>query len=129
MNTYCPRIQFFEITDQGWFPDYLRKRIQSCLTRFWTFKFPLLQELSAAQLVAQTLCRVLVDPGRYRYIDFCAGAGGPTPTIEQELNSQVGSHDSVTEKKNGTKAPVHFVLTDLHPHIFEWVKICKHTEK
>ncbi|POS82556.1 hypothetical protein EPUL_005889, partial [Erysiphe pulchra] len=128
MNTISPRIQFFEITDQEWFPKYLRERIQSCLTFFWTLKIPLLQESSAAQLVAQTLCRILVDAGRYRYVDFCAGAGGPTPTIEQELNLQLASHYSFTAKKNGTKAPAHFVLTDLHPHIPEWTRISKHAE-
>ncbi|RKF57159.1 hypothetical protein OnM2_076051 [Erysiphe neolycopersici] len=128
MNTISPRIQFFEITDQEWFPGYLRERIQSCLTFFWTLKIPLLQESSAAQLVAQTLCQVLVDARRYRYVDFCAGAGGPTPTIEQELNSQLASHYSFTEMKNRTKAPAHFVLTDLHPHIPEWTRISKHAE-
>ncbi|KAI6244635.1 hypothetical protein HI914_07368 [Erysiphe necator] len=111
----------------GRFPQYLRERIQSCLTLLWTLRIPLLQKSSPAQHVAQMLSRVLDDAGRYRYVDFCAGAGGPTLTIERELNSQLASH-RFTGKNNENRPPVQFVLTDLHPHIPEWTKVSKQAE-
>ncbi|RKF53125.1 hypothetical protein OnM2_108002 [Erysiphe neolycopersici] len=128
MVILSPRIQFYEIADQEWFPKYLREKFQSCLATCWNFRFPLLQKSSPAQLVAHTLCQVLDDAGRYRFVDFCAGAGGPTPTIEQELNSKLAVQYSSSEKTKGIKAPAQFVLTDLHPHIPEWTRISKHAE-
>lgn len=44
-------------------------------------------------------------------IDFCAGGGGPTPSIERILNSS---------QQDPNAAPTQFVLTDLHPHVEEW---------
>lgn len=50
----------------------------------------------------------------YTIIDFCAGGGGPTPSIERVVNGHLRSLD---------KAPVRFVLTDLHPNIDAWDKV------
>jgi hypothetical protein len=79
----------YELTVSNRWPDYLREKVQSGLTLAWTFRMPLLQKFSPAQLVASTLRSVLstsvVD---YTYVDFCAGAGGPTPFIERDLNVQ-----------------------------------------
>ncbi|KAH6679304.1 hypothetical protein B0J14DRAFT_294651 [Halenospora varia] len=146
MVLICPRIHFYEINDQTWFPQYLREKVQSCLTLCWTFRAPLLQKVSPAELVASTLYRTLSDDvTKYTYVDFCAGAGGPTPFIEKDLNTQLssrmtnGSSGSNADNKgltprsprnasatgNGT---VKFVLTDLHPHIPDWTEASKKSE-
>lgn len=98
---------------------------------------PVLQKTSPAQLVATTLRRVLRGSiTNYTYVDFCAGAGGPTPFIEKDLNTQLtlDRHHS-SQAANGDKinpsegtGAVEFVLTDLHPHIPEWTKAVKKSE-
>lgn len=62
--------------------------MQDGLTHAWTTSLPPLQACSPAALVARTLQRVLGRAvARYTYVDFCSGAGGPTPSIEQALNA------------------------------------------
>lgn len=104
--------------------------MQSGLTLAWSFRAPILQQTTPAKLVADTINRIL---GRsvhdYTFVDFCAGAGGPTPIIEHELNKQLGnsrkpSYAAVTNGDVATE-PVQFVLTDLHPHTKEWEKVTK----
>jgi len=143
MVLICPRIHFYEINDQPWFPQYLRERVQSCLTLAWTFRVPIIQQASPAQLVASTLYRVLSHSvTQYTYVDFCAGAGGPTPYIEKDLNAQILSRtprspDSTIDvtplsprlsrqvTENGV---VKFILTDLHPHIPDWTEASRRSE-
>ncbi|KAI0830407.1 hypothetical protein F5Y06DRAFT_290705 [Hypoxylon sp. FL0890] len=85
-----PRMHLWEIDDQPWFPSFLRAYVQTGLTHAWTVHIPILQRSSPATIVAETLHRVLGDRvSRHTYIDFCAGAGGPTPFIEQALNKQL----------------------------------------
>lgn len=127
------------------FPQYLREKVQSCLTLSWTFRVPLLQKASPAQLVASTLYGTLnAQVTSYTYVDFCAGAGGPTPFIEKDLNAQLDSripsspHPTSTNTKGLTpRSPrilaeptggVKFVLTDLHPHIPDWTEASKRSE-
>lgn len=63
----------------------------------WTVHIPVLQPSSAATIVAETLRRVLGDRvSRHTYIDFCAGAGGPTPFIERALNEQLERASTTT---------------------------------
>ncbi|KAK2627785.1 hypothetical protein QTJ16_002431 [Diplocarpon rosae] len=147
MVLICPRIHFYEINDQAWFPQYLREKVQSCLTLCWTFRVPILQKASPAQLVASTLYRTLnKDVKNYTYVDFCAGAGGPTPFIEKDLNTQLYSRiptsphtastshtkKELTPRSQKTSVPddraVQFILTDLHPHIPDWTNASKHSE-
>jgi len=145
MVLICPRIHFYEINDQSWFPQYLREKVQSSLTLCWTFRAPLLQKASPARLVATTLYQNLSDNiMNYTYVDFCAGAGGPTPFIEKDLNAQLSarissSPSSANSKPNDpiprsprTAVPstdaVKFVLTDLHPHIPDWTEASKRSE-
>ena len=73
----------------------------------------------------------------YTYVDFCAGAGGPTPFIEQDLNSRLQ-----VSRKHGnleyTRSDEHreldvgngvdFVLTDIAPHIEAWEEIFKKSD-
>lgn len=129
------------------FPQYLREKVQSCLTLCWTFRVPIIQKASPAQLVASTLYRNLSDNvTNYTYVDFCAGAGGPTPFIEKDLNAQLSSHtfessaNAETVNGNGLRprsprtpnrpdnGAVKFVLTDLHPHIPDWTEASKRSE-
>lgn len=86
----------------------------------------------------------------YTYVDFCAGAGGPTPFIEKDLNAQLSSriptspftsngHKEGPAKGLTPRSPrivnsgthngaVKFVLTDLHPHIPDWTEASKRSE-
>jgi hypothetical protein len=59
----------------------------------------------------------------YTFIDFCAGGGGPTPSIERHLNQTLrqGKKDSKDDPAPEPE-PVHFVLTDLHPHTELWAQ-------
>ncbi|KAI1373516.1 hypothetical protein F4677DRAFT_429160 [Hypoxylon crocopeplum] len=87
---WIPRMHLWEIDDQPWFPSFLRAYVQTGLTHAWTVHIPLLQSSSPATVVADVLRRVLgASVSRHTYIDFCAGAGGPTPFIERALNSQL----------------------------------------
>ncbi|KAI0539061.1 hypothetical protein GGR58DRAFT_263505 [Xylaria digitata] len=135
MAPWIPRLHLFEIADQSWFPAFLRAYVQTGLTHTWTTHLPLLQSCSPATLVANILRRELgASVSSYTYIDFCAGAGGPTPYIEQALNRQLGSTRSSSSSSpsyaavasNGHRDEgVKFVLTDLHPHVESWEKAAR----
>ncbi|KAL2175015.1 uncharacterized protein P884DRAFT_279663 [Thermothelomyces heterothallicus CBS 202.75] len=121
--------------------------MQAALTAAWTTHIPFLQTSSPAQLVARLL-RTHLSPGlhSYTFIDFCAGGGGPTPSIERHLNGPITSHQGPAEsggaasdeqvsrrggegggggqeeREEEEKQPLQFVLTDLHPHVDLWAK-------
>ena len=140
MAPLCPRFHLFEINDQPWylqtlspyherskltdyrFPDFLREKVQSCLTLAWVLQVRPLQSRSPAHLVASTLLDVV--PSRkapqYTFVDFCAGAGGPTPTIELAVNAQLATE--------AAPAAAQFVLTDLHPHREAWLLAAKKSD-
>lgn len=142
-------------TNSTRFPSFLRARVQAALTVAWTThvrppplflpgsprltpppQVPVLQSSSPAQLAARILSTNLGASIRdYIFIDFCAGAGGPTPYIEKHLNQTISNGASTTTPaaaapSTGTsyaavaaaapKQPVRFVLTDLHPHVADW---------
>ncbi|KAG8531452.1 uncharacterized protein KY384_003081 [Bacidia gigantensis] len=127
-----PRYHLLEIDDQQWFPSSFRYYIQSLLTDFWTFRLPFIQPSPPASLVAKTLRSKLGgNLYNYTYVDFCAGAGGPTPYIEQEVNGLVNrkraSADKESSPSNGAALTsnmqyqgVDFIMTDLHPYIQAW---------
>lgn len=58
----------------------------------------------------------LEDLSSYTILDICAGAGGPTPVLESEINKKLESKG---------KEPVQFILSDLFPHHEEWRQISK----
>ena len=66
----------------------------------------------------------------YTYVDFCAGAGGPTPYIEQHLNRRLTQSTSVTGSSsvNGEHTAVNFVLTDIAPHLDAWHEVGKRSD-
>ncbi|KAK6359208.1 hypothetical protein TWF696_000372 [Orbilia brochopaga] len=111
-----PRIDLFEINDLTWFPPYLRERIQVCLTFCWSISFPNLRSGPSASSALAGVLRKELGPSlpSYTFIDFCAGAGGPTPIVERHLNGQL--------KQEGLQ-PVKFVLTDLWPNPEAWRRI------
>lgn len=95
---------------------------------------PGMQPESPSSLVAKLLYNKLGPSVReYTYVDFCAGAGGPTAFIERHLNHELattvnrvnGVNDVNGEQKqlNGNTKPVKFVLTDLYPHIDDWKEV------
>ncbi|KAI9820034.1 MAG: hypothetical protein M1827_006605 [Pycnora praestabilis] len=121
MARLFPRLQLFEIDDQPWFPPYLRQKVQTCLTWIWKAQLPYLQSSSPARLVTSTLLKTLGDSvSGYTFIDFCAGAGGPTPVIERLLNKEL--------TLRGGKKPAQFLLTDLHPHLEAWEAAMKKSD-
>ncbi|KAI1504787.1 hypothetical protein F5X99DRAFT_405788 [Biscogniauxia marginata] len=132
MVPWVPRMHLFEIDDQPWFPPFLRAHVQSGLTHAWTTCIPYLQSCSPATLVANTLLRELgASVSRYTYIDFCAGAGGPTPFIEKALNRQLLSAQPSSSAGAAAQPPptsVEFILTDLHPHISSWEAASKKSQ-
>lgn len=70
-----------------------------------------------AELAGSLLIRELGDSlPSYTFIDFCAGGGGPTPSIGQVVNEHLRAH---------RRSPVNFVLTDLHPNINAWEAIAR----
>ncbi|CAK7213631.1 hypothetical protein SCUCBS95973_001864 [Sporothrix curviconia] len=125
MAPLIPRMHVFEIDDQPWFPAWFRGRIQAALTRAWTMRVPVVQSASPASLVAEVLQKEVLEkcgtstaasqsttPASPWYmVDFCAGGGGPTPSIERILNGRNSA---------SAAAPTQFVLTDLHPHVNDW---------
>ncbi|RKU44808.1 hypothetical protein DL546_000672 [Coniochaeta pulveracea] len=125
MAPLVPRMHVFEIDDQPWFPSFLRAKVQAALTRAWTTEVPFFELLSPANLAARVLASQLGPRLRsYVFIDFCAGGGGPTPSIERHLNGTVLNLPSTSGKPSYAEAvdntPCQFVLTDLHPHVEEW---------
>lgn len=129
-----PRLHLSEIDDQSWFPAPLRASVQACLTLLWKVRFPLIQSVSPSALVAKTLHDVLGSRlEKYTFVDFCSGAGGPTPYIEREVNKafmqaqeeeklrneQLGSNGHINGY-GGRDKGVDFVMTDIHPHLPAW---------
>ena len=152
MVLLCPRIHFYEINDQSWceasppyfksgfvdsirFPPYFRAKVQDALTLMWTLDLPIIRSCSPAALVATTLqCVLQNNIFDYTYIDFCAGAGGPTPFIEKELNVRMRKDHIITRSAKDTdrmynaEGGVNFVLTDIAPHLEAWRAAARKSE-
>ncbi|KFZ08005.1 hypothetical protein V501_06137 [Pseudogymnoascus sp. VKM F-4519 (FW-2642)] len=85
---------------------------------------PIMQKHSPAEVVSNILYSTLEESvTKYTYVDFCAGAGGPTPCIERELNQKLAKSKS-SSVNDGFDESVKFVMTDLHPHIADWKEAC-----
>ncbi|KAL9117762.1 MAG: hypothetical protein Q9187_005698 [Circinaria calcarea] len=124
------------------FPAYLRSKVQAGLTLLWTLRLPLIQWTSPARLVSTTLQETLGGKvSEYTYVDFCAGAGGPTPYIEQHLNKQLellSNNEKAYKRAVGTSngrsdemdadPSVDFVLTDIAPHLEAWEVAAKKSD-
>ncbi|OAG41440.1 hypothetical protein AYO21_04382 [Fonsecaea monophora] len=116
-TVWLRRRHFFEVNDQPWFPQTLREKVQDYLTLGWVNRLPIIQSTSPAELVSRVLSSVLGPRlAQYVYVDFASGAGGPTPYIENHLNSELRA----TKKEE-----VKFVLTDISPHVSAWEAAAK----
>ncbi|KAL5044797.1 hypothetical protein BDW71DRAFT_215443 [Aspergillus fruticulosus] len=111
-----PRIQFHELGDQSWCPSWLHHHEQFSLSQLWNLRVPFWSRGSLATQACAVIKEHLRDVSSYTIVDICAGAGGPTPSIECELNS--------TAETQG-KEPVRFVLTDMFPPVDVWSAIAK----
>ena len=133
------------------FPAFLRARVQAGLTLFWSLRLPLLQRAAPAALAAHVLDAQLGPRcGRpdFVFVDFCAGAGGPTPLVARTLNalplrdrgerpngrSNGAGPKAVAERSAGVRAgsvadgavqPMRFILTDIAPHIEAWQRVAR----
>lgn len=85
----------------------------------WNLQLPLVQTASAAAHAGDILLAQLRKPEEYTFVDICAGAGGPTPTIEQRVNETLEASGKPAAK---------FLLTDLHPHVEQWQSLAKRRE-
>jgi len=110
-----PRLHLAEVEDQSWCPSWLREHTHKALARTWRMS------VSARGSPSLQACQVLLDQlggptnaSRYTFVDACAGAGGPTPLIEQRMNEQL---------RSAGLDSVRFVLTDLWPDIKAWKRI------
>lgn len=75
---------------------------------------PGLQRSAPSTIVAHLLQTCLPSPvSNYTFVDLCAGGGGPTPAIEEYLNTTPPQSTSQAAKAK-------FILTDLHPHTLLW---------
>ena len=73
---------------------------------------PVIQPVSPGRVIAKLLIQELgPHVGAYTFVDFCAGAGGPVPILEKEINDHLRHND---------QQPTDFVLTDLFPNIPAW---------
>ncbi|KAL5334095.1 hypothetical protein BJX70DRAFT_391650 [Aspergillus crustosus] len=111
-----PRIQFFEIGDQSWCPDWLHHHEQFSLSQLWNLRVPFWSRGSLATQACAVIEEHLRDLSSYTMVDVCAGAGGPTPIIESELNRKAESQGN---------EPVRFVLTDMFPPVDVWAGIAQ----
>lgn len=103
------------------FPPFLRYHVQNALTQTWTTALPF--STSPATHAASVLrAHLPADLSTYTFIDFCAGAGGPTPAIERTVN------DSLRAREGGDGDDVKeatFVMTDLFPNVESWKRLVK----
>ncbi|KAF5008620.1 hypothetical protein FDECE_5110 [Fusarium decemcellulare] len=114
MTPLTPRMHLFQIHDQPWFPSSLRVIVQAILSKTWSLKLPI-PSRSPAQIAASKLIQYLdTSISSWKFIDFCAGGGGPTPVIEDHVNRYL---------RNRNRQEVDFVLTDSHPNINAWALI------
>ncbi|KAL4937814.1 hypothetical protein BDV06DRAFT_215602 [Aspergillus oleicola] len=118
MHISWPRIQFHEIGDQPWCPDWLHHHEQFSLTQLWNLRVPFWSRDNAATQACGVIKEHIPDLSSTTIVDACAGAGGPTPFIERELNRD-------TEKNVGREEATQFVLTDMFPPVDVWARIAK----
>ena len=111
------------------FPSFFRTKVQAVLTLLWTLHLPIIQPASPSTLVARTLRHILGKNIRsYTFVDFCSGAGGPTPEIENVVNADLRVRGN---QRNGDVADargVDFVMTDIFPHLAAWQAAAKRSE-
>lgn len=119
-----PRFHLIEIEDQPWCPAFLREYAHRSLHRFWCMVGE-----GGRTLVSQAadflVAYLPADPSTYTFVDCCAGAGGPTPLLEADLNQRLRQqHEGDREQP----PPVQFLLADLYPDLEAWKGIVAKTD-
>ncbi|MGA8305362.1 MAG: hypothetical protein WB723_06770, partial [Candidatus Acidiferrales bacterium] len=89
------RFELFEIHDQHWFPDFLRREVLDALQM-------ILERTDAYKPIAGRLREALNCSGASEILDLFSGAGGPWPSLVQ-----------LFQKEGAT--PVKVLLTDKYP--------------
>ncbi|KAG8404921.1 hypothetical protein J3459_022375 [Metarhizium acridum] len=117
--TLLPRFQLFEIEDMPWCPSWLREYSHRSLHQMWNTVGPGKKSSTAAQACDIIVSKLPSKPSAYTFVDACAGAGGPTPMLESNLNALLPA--------TGGK-PVRFLLADLYPDWAAWKKITSASE-
>lgn len=90
------RIHAFELEDQAWFPDLIRRYMTDFLSHMGGWS-----RLPYAPFTAR-LAEALERTGDARLVDLCSGGGGPAVVITRELRERL-------------QRPLELVLTDLYP--------------
>jgi hypothetical protein len=91
------RFELFEIHDQPWFPDFLRREVLDALQM-------ILERTDAYKPIAGRLREALNCSGAREVVDLFSGAGGPWPSLVRLL------------QKEGAP-PVEVLLTDKFPRV------------
>ena len=115
-----PRFHLAEIEDQSWCPPWLREHTHKALVRTWRMSLSKLgcPAVQASQILIDQLGG-LENAAKYTFVDACAGAGGPTPLLEENINKKLHV---------AGLSLVKFVLTDLWPDLKAWEEINKKSE-
>ena len=91
------RLKLFEIHDQRWFPDFLRREVLEALQM-------ILERTDAYRPIAGRLRQALDYSGAREVLDLFSGAGGPWPSLVQLFGSKGAS-------------PIEVFLTDKFPNV------------
>ncbi len=91
-----PRIQFFEIHEQPWFPTFLRDEVTDALQFGLNF-------LGVYAPIAPLLQSALERAGSRTIVDMCSGGGGPWTNLVRQLR--------------GDARPARIYLTDKFPNL------------
>ena len=109
------------------FPAFLRSHIQNALTLTWTTSLPL-STAPATHAASVLRAQLPAPPASYTFIDFCAGAGGPTPAIERLVNDSLRGaldDDDDDDDAPGEGEEAAFVMTDLFPNVPSWKRLVR----
>lgn len=116
-----PRLHLAEIEDQTWCPSWLREHSHRALSRMWQTSNS--KRGSPATQACQIILQVLggtEEASHYVFVDSCAGAGGPTPLLEKEMNRSM---------RSSGQELVEFVMTDLYPDLEAWKAIASRSQQ
>jgi hypothetical protein len=91
------RFELFEIHDQPWFPDFLRREIVDALQM-------ILERTDAYKPIAGRLRQALNRSGTREVLDLFSGAGGPWPSLVRVFEGEGAP-------------PIEVILTDKFPNV------------
>ncbi|TKX20528.1 hypothetical protein C1H76_7339 [Elsinoe australis] len=118
------RLQLFEFGDLYLVPTFIKYHFQITLTAQWTRRLPLLQSHAPAHHATALLTQILANitdtaTTPYTIIEFCSGAGGPTPHIERAVNAA---------RLRSNLPPILFRLSDIVPNLEAWIPLSAASE-